>query len=79
VSRLLVVSVALHSRKPETSELPPPNYGVRDDIPFYPAGSEFKLSKQILAMEEYKLREQRAVSDDNQDEIDGDAGRRPPE
>ena len=37
--------------------LPSPNY-LRDDLSFFPAVPEFKLSKQVQAMEEYKLRQQ---------------------
>jgi hypothetical protein len=37
--------------------LPSPNY-LRDDVAYYPAGPEFKLTRQVQAMEEYKLRQQ---------------------
>lgn len=33
--------------------LPSPNY-LRDDVQFFPAGPEFKLSNQVRALEEYK-------------------------
>ncbi|MBS0267165.1 MAG: hypothetical protein JSS02_34895 [Planctomycetes bacterium] len=44
--------------------LPSPNY-LRDDLQFYPAGPEFKLSKQVQAMEEYKLRQQGIEMDES--------------
>lgn len=37
--------------------LPSENY-LRDDLQFYPAGPEFKLSRQVQALEEYKARQQ---------------------
>lgn len=37
--------------------LPSPNY-LRDDLAYFPPGPEFKLTKQVQAMEEYKLRQQ---------------------
>ncbi len=37
--------------------LPSPNY-LRDDLSYFPPGPEFKLSRQVQAMEEYKLRQQ---------------------
>jgi hypothetical protein len=37
--------------------LPSPNY-LRDDLSYFPPGPEFKLTKQVQAMEEYKLRQQ---------------------
>lgn len=36
----------------------PSAYYLRDDLSYFPAGPEFKLSKQVQAMEEYKLRQQ---------------------
>ena len=35
----------------------PSAYYLRDDLQFFPAGPEFKLSKQVEALEEYKLRQ----------------------
>ena len=34
--------------------LPSPYY-LKDDVQYYPAGPEFKLSNQVQALEEYKL------------------------
>ena len=34
--------------------LPSPDY-LKDDVQYYPAGPEFKLSNQVQALEEYKL------------------------
>jgi hypothetical protein len=36
----------------------PSAFYLRDDIQYFPAGPEFKLSKQVEAMEEYNLRQQ---------------------
>jgi hypothetical protein len=38
----------------------PSAFYLSDDIQFFPAGPEFKLTKQVQAMEEYKLRQQGA-------------------
>ena len=45
--------------------LPSPNF-LRDDLQYYPAGPEFKLSRQVQAMEEYKLRQQGVDLEENQ-------------
>ena len=36
----------------------PSAYYLRDDLQYFPAGPEFKLSNQARAIEEYKLRQQ---------------------
>ncbi|MCY2965772.1 MAG: hypothetical protein NT069_19440 [Planctomycetota bacterium] len=36
----------------------PSAYYLKDDLQYFPAGPEFKLSKQAQAIEEYKLRQQ---------------------
>ncbi|RPI83607.1 MAG: hypothetical protein EHM42_08265 [Planctomycetaceae bacterium] len=36
----------------------PSAYYLRDDLQYFPAGPEFKLSNQVRAIEEYKLRQQ---------------------
>ncbi len=36
----------------------PSAYYLRDDVQFFPAGPEFKLTKQVEALEEYKLQQQ---------------------
>ena len=36
----------------------PSAYYLRDDLQYFPAGPEFKLNKQVAAIEEYKLRQQ---------------------
>jgi hypothetical protein len=36
----------------------PSAYYLRDDLQFFPAGPEFKLSRQVQALEEYKARQQ---------------------
>ena len=33
----------------------PSAYYLKDDVQYYPAGPEFKLSNQVRALEEYKL------------------------
>ena len=33
----------------------PSAYYLKDDVQYYPAGPEFKLSNQVQALEEYKL------------------------
>ena len=46
--------------------LPSPTY-LSDDVQYFPAGPEFKLSNQVQAMEEYKLEREklRAGLDDD--------------
>ncbi len=39
----------------------PSAYYLRDDLQFFPAGPEFKLSRQVQAIEEYKARQQGLV------------------
>lgn len=39
----------------------PSAYYLRDDVQFFPAGPEFILSRQVEALEEYKLRQQGAA------------------
>ena len=34
---------------------------LRDDVQYFPPGPEFRLSKQVEALEEYKLRQQGVV------------------
>jgi hypothetical protein len=36
----------------------PSAYYLKDDLQYFPPGPEFKLTKQVQALEEYKLREQ---------------------
>lgn len=36
----------------------PSAYYLRDDVQYFPHGPEFKLSRQVEAIEEYKLRQQ---------------------
>jgi hypothetical protein len=36
----------------------PSAYYLRDDLQYFPAGPEFKLTRQVQAIEEYKLRQQ---------------------
>lgn len=36
----------------------PSAYYLRDDVQYFPAGPEFKLSNQVRAIEEYNLRRQ---------------------
>ncbi len=36
----------------------PSAYYLKDDLQYFPAGPEFKLSNQARAIEEYKLRQQ---------------------
>ncbi|MSR59992.1 MAG: hypothetical protein EXS05_20525 [Planctomycetaceae bacterium] len=36
----------------------PSAYYLRDDLQYFPAGPEFKLTKQVQAIEEYKARQQ---------------------
>ena len=39
----------------------PSAYYLRDDLQYFPAGPEFRLSKQVQAIEEYKLQQQGAL------------------
>ncbi len=36
----------------------PSAYYLKDDLSYFPPGPEFKLSRQVQAIEEYKLRQQ---------------------
>ncbi len=36
----------------------PSGYYLRDDVQYYPAGPEFKLTNQVRALEEYKLQQE---------------------
>jgi hypothetical protein len=36
----------------------PSAYYLRDDLQYFPPGPEFKLSRQVQALEEYRLRQQ---------------------
>ena len=38
----------------------PSAYYLRDDVQYFPAGPEFRLSNQVRALEEYKLQQQAA-------------------
>jgi len=43
----------------------PSAYYLKDDLQYFPPGPEFKLTRQVQAMEEYKLRQQGgAIGDD---------------
>ena len=45
----------------------PSAYYLKDDVQYYPAGPEFKLSNQVQALEEYKLEREKlraGVEDD---------------
>lgn len=37
----------------------PSAYYLKDDVQYFPAGPEFKLTKQVEALEEYKLEQER--------------------
>lgn len=39
----------------------PSAYYLRDDVQYFPAGPEFRLSNQVRAQEEYKLQQQGAA------------------
>jgi hypothetical protein len=36
----------------------PSAYYLRDDVQFFPAGPEFRLSRQVEALEQYRLRQE---------------------
>lgn len=36
----------------------PSGYYLRDDVQYFPAGPEFKLTNQVRALEEYKLQQE---------------------
>lgn len=38
----------------------PSAYYLRDDVQYFPAGPEFRLTNQVRALEEYKLNQQAA-------------------
>ena len=44
----------------------PSAYYLRDDLQYFPAGPEFKLTRQVQALEEYKARQQGLTEIDNQ-------------
>ncbi len=58
VTMLLLCPLMLAATGCQTSvggqTLPSPYY-LKDDVQYYPAGPEFKLSNQVRALEEYKL------------------------
>jgi hypothetical protein len=39
----------------------PSAYYLRDDVQYFPHGPEFKLSRQVEAIEEYKLRQRGVI------------------
>lgn len=39
----------------------PSAWYLRDDVQYFPPGPEFRLSKQVEALEEYKLRQQGVI------------------
>ena len=39
----------------------PSAYYLKDDLSYFPPGPEFKLTKQVQALEEYRLRQQGAA------------------
>ena len=43
----------------------PSAYYLRDDLQYFPPGPEFKLTRQVQAMEEYKLRQQGINTDES--------------
>jgi hypothetical protein len=42
----------------------PSAYYLKDDLSYFPSGPEFKLTKQVQAIEEYKLRQQGGAVED---------------
>jgi hypothetical protein len=42
----------------------PSGHYLEDDLQFFPPGPEFKLSRQVEALEEYKLRQQGFVENE---------------
>ena len=43
----------------------PSAYYLKDDLQYFPPGPEFKLTRQVQAMEEYKLRQQGGATSDD--------------
>jgi hypothetical protein len=42
----------------------PSAYYLKDDLAYFPPGPEFKLTKQVQALEEYRLRQQGATAEE---------------
>ena len=42
----------------------PSAYYLRDDLQYFPPGPEFKLSREVQAIEEYKLRQRGAATEE---------------
>lgn len=42
----------------------PSAYYLKDDLQYFPPGPEFKLTRQVQALEEYKLRQQGGASEE---------------
>lgn len=56
-SALALTSVVTGCQSTIGGQTLPSAYYLRDDIQYFPAGPEFKLTKQVEALEEYKLRQ----------------------
>jgi hypothetical protein len=41
----------------------PSAYYLRDDVQYFPPGPEFRLTRQVEALEEYKMRQQGVIED----------------
>ncbi len=57
VSAIALTSVVTGCQSTIGGQTLPSAYYLRDDIQYFPAGPEFKLTKQVEALEEYKLRQ----------------------
>jgi hypothetical protein len=54
----LLASTSIGCQSTVGGQTLPSAYYLRDDLQYFPAGPEFKLSRQVQAIEEYKLRQQ---------------------
>ena len=54
----LLASVSTGCQSTVGGQTLPSAFYLQDDVQYFPAGPEFKLSRQVQAMEQYKLRRQ---------------------
>lgn len=57
----LLTTVSVGCQSTVGGQTLPSAYYLRDDVQYFPPGPEFRLSKQVEALEEYKLRQQGVV------------------
>ena len=61
VGSALLSTIAAGCQSTVGGQTLPSAFYLRDDVQYFPPGPEFRLSKQVEALEEYKLRQQGVV------------------